>query len=108
MQPWMTTHSVEDVGKPLLARGISGLQLDSNSRIEGRLRAPGTDDILISATSTESSLRLVPPEGQAVIESDPAVRILFLWGRRPADATRWHSQAGPEALRRFRGLLSGY
>ncbi|MFE2101629.1 hypothetical protein [Streptomyces sp. NPDC059468] len=29
-------------------------------------------------------------------------------GRRPADPARWHSDAGPEALRALRTLLSGY
>jgi Mycothiol maleylpyruvate isomerase N-terminal domain len=108
MQPWMTAHSVNDVGKPLLARGLAGLRLDSDSRIEARLRAPGAPDVLVSATATDSSVRLVPQEGEATIESDPAVRVLLLWGRRPADAARWHSQAGPDLLGRIRNLLSGY
>ncbi|MFE9312098.1 hypothetical protein ACFYM5_31335 [Streptomyces sp. NPDC006706] len=45
---------------------------------------------------------------QTTIESDAATRVLLLWGRRPADPTRWHSTAGPEALRRVRTLLGGY
>lgn len=108
MQPWMTCHSVHDVGTPLLARGAAGLDLGPTGRIEGRLRSPGTDDILVRATVAGNSIELVAPEGEATIESDPAVRALFLWGRRPADPSRWHSQAGPQALRRLRTLLSGY
>lgn len=108
MQPWMTNHSVRDVGTPLLARGTTGLDLGPTGRVEGRLRSPGTDDILVTATSAGNSIKLVPPQDQATIESDPAVRALFLWGRRPADPSRWHSQAGPEALRQIRTLLSGY
>jgi hypothetical protein len=108
MQPWMTEHSVRDVGTPLLARGTTGLDLGAAGRIEGRLRSPGTDDILIAATAAGNTIELVPQEGEATIESDPAVRTLFLWGRRPADASRWHSQAGPGALRQLRTLLSGY
>ncbi|MCC5475607.1 hypothetical protein ACFV2N_10090 [Streptomyces sp. NPDC059680] len=46
--------------------------------------------------------------GPATIESDAAVRVLLLWGRRPADPNRWHSDAGPEALRRVRSLPGGY
>lgn len=108
MQPWLTTHSVHDVGTPLLARGNTGLDLGSAGRIEGRLRSPGTDDILLSATAAGNNIEFVPPEGEATIESDPAVRALLLWGRRPADPSRWHSQAGPHALRQLRTLLSGY
>jgi uncharacterized protein (TIGR03083 family) len=108
LQPWMTDHSVNEVGAPLLARGLTALQLDADSKIEGRLRTPGTDDILVSGSATESSVRLVPQEGEATIESDPATRVLFLWGRRPADPNRWRSKAGPETLRAVRALLSGY
>jgi hypothetical protein len=107
-EPWMTTHTVQLVGKPLLKRGAAGLQLQPGQRIEGRLRAPGTDDVLVTATSEEHTITLAKPEGQATIESDPAVRALFLWGRRPGDFTRWHSDAGPDALRTLRTLLSGY
>jgi hypothetical protein len=104
----MTRHSVYDVGKPLLARGAAGLDLTGEGRIEGRLRSPGTDDVIVTATAERNSIELGKPEGPATIESDPAVRTLFLWGRRPADFTRWYSQAGPEALRKLRILLSGY
>lgn len=51
IQPWMTEHSVHDVGMPLLARGTTGLDLGPTGRIEGRLRAPRTDDILVAATA---------------------------------------------------------
>jgi uncharacterized protein (TIGR03083 family) len=107
-EPWMTEHSVHDVGTPLLARGRTGLDLGPTGRIAGRLRAPGTDDVLVTATGAGNTIELVPREGEATIESDPATRALLLWGRRPADPSRWHSQAGPEALRRLRTLLSGY
>lgn len=107
-QPWMTEHSVHDVGTPLMARGATRLNLGSSGRIQGRLRSPGTDDVLVTATADGNSIELVPPEGEATIECDPAVRALFLWGRRPADPGRWHSQAGPEALVELRTLLSGY
>lgn len=108
MQPWMTEHTVRDVGTPLLVRGSTGLDLGPTGHLEARLRAPGTDDVLITATSSGNTMDLVPPEGDATIESDPAVRALFLWGRRPADPSRWHSNAGPQILGRVRALLSGY
>jgi hypothetical protein len=107
-EPWMTEHSVVSVGRPLLERGRAGLDLGPGGRVEGRLRTPGTDDIVVTADSGGGSVRLAAPEGPATIESDAAVRVLLLWGRRPADPSRWHSSAGPEALRRVRTLLSGY
>lgn len=108
MQPWMTTHSVHEVGVPLLARGTAHLGLGPDDVVEGRLRAAGSGDILITATGAGSTIELVAPAGEATIESDPAVRALLLWGRRPADPSRWHSHAGPEVLRQVRTLLSGY
>jgi Mycothiol maleylpyruvate isomerase N-terminal domain len=107
-EPWMTTHTVHLVGKPLLNRGAAALDLARGQRIEGRLRTPGTDDVVITASNEGAAITLAKPEGRATIESDPAVRTLFLWGRRPADFTRWHSTAGPEELRNLRTLLSGY
>ncbi|MEV6118151.1 maleylpyruvate isomerase N-terminal domain-containing protein [Streptomyces sp. NPDC052109] len=107
-EPWMTEHSVVSVGRPLLARGSAGLDPGPDGRVEGRLRTPGTDDIVVTADAGGSSIRFAAPEGPATIESDAATRVLLLWGRRPADPTRWHSSAGPEALRRVRSLLSGY
>lgn len=108
MQPWITEHSVHDVGTPLLARGTTRLDLGPTGRIEGRLRAPGTDDILVAATAAGNTIKFVPQEGEATIETDPAARALLLWGRRPTDPARWHSQADPGTLRQVRTLLSGY
>ncbi|MEU6665843.1 maleylpyruvate isomerase N-terminal domain-containing protein [Streptomyces sp. NPDC046727] len=107
-EPWMTRHSVVQVGLPLLAKGRAGLDLGPEGRVEGRLRTPGTDDVLVTADADGTSIRLAAPEGPATIESDAAVRVLLLWGRRPANPNRWHSSAGPEAIRRVRALLSGY
>jgi hypothetical protein len=104
----MTEHSVVSVGRPLLARGSAGLDLGPEGRVEGRLRTPGTDDVVVSADAGGTAIRRAAPEGPATIESDAAVRVLLLWGRRPADPSRWHSSAGPETLRRVRALLSGY
>ncbi|MFE7209577.1 hypothetical protein ACFU93_06100 [Streptomyces sp. NPDC057611] len=107
-EPWMTEHTVVSVGRPLLIRGRAGLDLGPEGRVEGRLRTPGTDDIVVTADTEGGTIRFAAPEGPATIESDAATRVLLLWGRRPADPTRWHSTAGPEALRRVRTLLGGY
>ncbi|MEU6320337.1 hypothetical protein [Streptomyces sp. NPDC047009] len=99
---------MNEVGQPLYRRGSAHLDWAGGDRIEARLRVPGADDILVTADADGSSMRLVAQEGPATIESDAAVRALLIWGRRPADASRWHSDAGPEALRAVRTLLSGY
>ncbi|MFD8613568.1 maleylpyruvate isomerase N-terminal domain-containing protein [Streptomyces sp. NPDC059631] len=108
-EPWMTEHSVVPVGRPLLARGRAGLGLGPGDEpFEGRLRTPGTDDVVVRADPGGGyGIRLTPPEGAATVESDAATRVLLLWGRRPADPSRRHSGAGPEALRRVRARLSG-
>ncbi|MFE8947667.1 hypothetical protein [Streptomyces sp. NPDC007856] len=63
---------------------------------------------MVTADADGAGIRFAAPEDPATIESDAATRVLLLWGRRPADPSRWHSAAGPEALRRVRTLLSGY
>jgi Mycothiol maleylpyruvate isomerase N-terminal domain len=105
-EPWMTTHSVVAVGRPLLVKGAK--QLAPGERIEARLRANGSDDVVISADTDRTTIELADPDGPATLETDPAARVLLLWGRRPADPTRICSRVGPEALGRVRRLLSGY
>lgn len=107
-EPWMTDHTVVAVGRPLLQRGSADLDLGATGTIQGRLRAAGSDDVMVTASAEGNSVELVAPDGPATLESDAAARVLFLWGRRPADPARWSSQAGPETLRQVRCLLSGY
>ncbi|TAM70942.1 maleylpyruvate isomerase N-terminal domain-containing protein [Mycobacterium sp.] len=105
-QPWMTTHSVLAVGRPLLAKGAT--QLAPGERLEARLRADGTDDIALAADPDQITIGFAEPDSPATLETDPAARVLLLWGRRPADPSRIRSRAGPEALGRVRRLLGGY
>jgi hypothetical protein len=105
-EPWMTTHSIYAVGRPLLAKGAKGLA--PGERIEARLRVAGTDDVVVSADAEQTAVTLADPEGPATLETDAAARVLLLWGRRPADPARICSRVGPETLGRVRGLLSGY
>ncbi len=105
-EPWMTTHSVLAVGRPLLAKGAKGLT--PGERIEARLRVAGTDDVVVSADADHTTVALADPEGPATLETDAAARVLLLWGRRPADPSRICSRAGAETLGRVRRLLAGY
>jgi hypothetical protein len=105
-EPWMTTHSVFAVGRPLLAKGVK--QLRAGERIAARLRVDGTDDVLVDADAERTTIEFAEPEGPAALETDAAARVLLLWGRRPADPSRICSRVGPETLGRLRLLLSGY
>ncbi|MBV9059877.1 MAG: hypothetical protein JOZ09_12080 [Pseudonocardiales bacterium] len=82
MQPWMTEHSVHDVGTPLLTRGTTGLDLGPTGRIEVRLRAhdrrhPGRRH----RRGQHHQVR--PAKGQGHDRTDPTVRALFFWGTVP-------------------------
>jgi uncharacterized protein (TIGR03083 family) len=105
-EPWMTTHSVVAVGRPLLAKGAK--ELGPGERIEARLRVPDTDDVLLSADADHTTFGFADPAGPATLETDAAARVLLLWGRRPGDPSRIYSRAGAETLGRVRRLLSGY
>ncbi|MCK8646001.1 maleylpyruvate isomerase N-terminal domain-containing protein [Mycobacterium colombiense] len=105
-EPWMTTHSVLAVGRPLLAKGAK--QLEPGERIEARLRADGTDDVVVAADPDQVTIGFAEPDGPATLETDAAARVLLLWGRRPADPSRIRSRVGPEILGRVRRLLGGY
>jgi hypothetical protein len=105
---WMTQHSVNAVGAPLLKRGAQVLKLDGNEYVESRLRTEGTDDVLIRADAHTTTIELAAAEGDATLHTDNAARVLLLWGRRPADPARICSAVGPETLGRLRTLLSGY
>ena len=105
-EPWMTTHSVVAVGRPLLAKGAK--EIEAGERIEARLRVPGTDDVFVSADADHSTVGFADPVGPATLETDAAARVLLLWGRRPGDPSRICSRAGAETLSRVRRLLSGY
>jgi hypothetical protein len=107
-QPWMTEHSVVAVGRPLLRRGTADLQLAAGERVDARLRVPDEDDVIVSAATDSTEIRLGAAEGEATLETDAATRVLLLWGRRPADPGRIRSRVGPEELGRVRTLLSGY
>jgi hypothetical protein len=105
-EPWMTTHSVLAVGRPLLAKGAK--ELGSGERIEARLRVADTDDVVLSADAEHTTIALEEPKGAPTLETDGAARVLLLWGRRPGDPSRICSRVGPETLGRVRRLLSGY
>jgi hypothetical protein len=106
-QPWMTSHSVDAVGVPLLRRGAA--TLTDNAPFSGRLRVPDQPDVVLSGGPRPSiTLGAGGPDTAPILVCDAAARVLLLWGRQPSDSTRLRSDAGPERLGRLRTLLSGY
>ena len=105
-QPLFVVRGPADVASA--ASGAAGLIAQRWQPFVARLRAPGEDDLIVSATYDGPSIELGPPEGDAVLETDAAARALLLWGRQPADPSRIRSNAGPDALGAARRLLAGY
>jgi Mycothiol maleylpyruvate isomerase N-terminal domain len=60
-EPWMTTHSVFAVGRPLLAKGAK--ELGPGDRIEAGLRVPDTDDVFVSADADHTTVGIADPVG---------------------------------------------
>jgi hypothetical protein len=105
-QDWITRHSVEAVGAPLLQRGLA--LLGPSESWSARIRVPGRDDLLVDVVDSRAGVRLVECSAEATVTTDAASRLLLLWGRQPADCGRWSSTAGAQEVGRLRTLLSGY
>lgn len=101
-------HTSEFLGPiPLQARGIAA-GAGSGRRASYRLRAPGQDDLVVGVQAGTQELRLTPPHGDAVVESDPAARHLFVWGRKATPYGRLRCTGDPDEMRRLQLLLAGY
>lgn len=107
-ESWITEHSVIAVGAPLLSKGTKRLDLEPGDFFEGRLRVRERDDLAVRVQAELATIEIVPCDGLATLETDPATRVLLLWGRRPADPSRVHSSVGAATLGRLRTVLSGY
>ena len=105
-QPWLTEHSVLAVGAPLLRKGASSL--DEHDQLRARVRAQSRPDVIVEASSGVAAITLGQQEDDAVIHTDPAARVLLLWGRQPTDPGRMTSAAGPSVLGQLRSVLAGY
>jgi len=65
------------VVKALLDKGAAGLDFGVEGQIQGRLRSPGTDDVVVTATAEANSIEFAKPVGPSTIESDPTERIRY-------------------------------
>lgn len=106
-QPVLVEHSVALLAGSLL----SGLGDDPNPAevLTARLRCAGSRDLVVRVGEGTATLSWAEPEdAPGVIETDPAARILLLWGRRPASAARVRSTLAPDGLARLQTILAGY
>jgi hypothetical protein len=101
-------HVVNFVGPlPMTARGLA-TGAGTGGALTVRLRAPGQPDLVIGVHRGVPALYTAPPEGTALLEGDPAARLLFLWGRRPTPFSRLRCNGTGAELSRVQWLLSGY
>lgn len=92
---------------PMAARGMA-TGAGTGRSLRARVRAPGQPDLLASVHRREPRFLAVEPEGEALVEGDPAARLLLLWGRQPAPFGRLTCNGSTEDLSRLQWLLSGY
>ncbi|GAA1960355.1 maleylpyruvate isomerase N-terminal domain-containing protein [Kitasatospora viridis] len=106
-QPELLEHVVAFIGPlPMTARGMAA-GAGTGKPFQARLRSPGQPDIVLRVHDGPK-IALVEPEGEALIEGDPAARLLFLWGRRAVPFHRLTCNGSVEELSRLQWLLSGY
>lgn len=107
-QPELLSHSVRMLQVPLLERGVN-LDPSPQTPLDLRISAVGADDLRVQLADGAAVLSLsATGDAPASIETDPAARLLLLWGRRPSDASRVRSHVASEQLLRLQTLLSGY
>jgi hypothetical protein len=86
-QPEFTRHAVEMLNTlPILAEAPATRAREAGvSRLRIVLRSPGEPDVVLAATADGARFELVdngPAEGDAVVTTAPANRLLSIWGRR--------------------------
>ena len=107
-QQELLEHVVNFVGPlPMTARGLAA-GAGTGRPLRARLRGYGQPDLIVSVHRGEPALLLTEPEGEALLEGDPAARLLLLWGRRPTPFGRLICHGPAEDLSRLQWLLSGY
>ena len=104
----LVDHSVRLLGDSLLK---NGLQRDPapGAPFAVRLRCDGEPDLALDLADGHGALSFRAAEDVPhVIETDPAARLLILWGRQPQGARRVRSSLSPEELARLQSVLIGY
>lgn len=107
-QAELTEHSVEVLGQILLVAGRAH-DPDPDADFCVRLHSDGERDLYALVLDGSAALSWdESASDQPSLVSDPAARLLFIWGRRPDGRGRLHSHLGQGQLARLQVLLSGY
>jgi hypothetical protein len=104
-QPELTAHAVGMMGQALLLRGCANSAMRP---LDVRLRTTGQRDIVARRSPEGASLVFDDPDASPAIHADAAARLLFVWGRRPADRSRVRSDMPREQTAAVEALLAGF
>jgi uncharacterized protein (TIGR03083 family) len=105
-QPDLTAHSVKVLGHILPRAGMEAKGAPEGFR--ARLRSPGASDVLLSVEHHAARMWLADPGDGLTLSCDSAARLLFMWGRRPADGSRFRSEMAEEQFWCLARLCAGY
>jgi mycothiol maleylpyruvate isomerase-like protein len=104
----LTEHSVEVLGRILLAAGRSR-DPDPDTDFCVRLHSDGERDLFVVVDDGVATLTWDEPVSVGLgLDCDAAARQLLIWGRRPDARGRLHSHLAQSQLARLQVLLSGY
>lgn len=100
-------HAVTAIGSgPIFARAVEAGIADGPA-VTARVRTEGQPDLVVTTAPGKAEVDLAEPDGDAVITTDQAARLLLLWGRDPQPTTRLRSDAPDDAVH-VRRLFAGY
>lgn len=100
-QPELLGHSVRMLAGSLVAAG-------DGTDFSARLRSPGEPDLLVEVRDGKGQLTLADPDDSPAVESDPAARLLLLWGRLPNNPRRVRSGLPSAELLRLQRLFGTF
>jgi hypothetical protein len=103
-QPELTDHAVAVLGRVLVGR--CGIR--EAPGFEATVATLGTADVVVVVDADGARLKRTEPGLAPAVIGDAAARLLFLWGRRPADRRRLVAPQGCRVLAQVEGLLAGY
>lgn len=106
-RPELLAHSVRMLQGSLLATGLAR-EGGTGPDFTARVRCPQQPDLVIEVHQGKGRFALADPDDSSAVETDPAARLLLLWGRRPSDPRRVRSGLPPQQLQRLQQLLCGF
>jgi hypothetical protein len=105
-QQELLEHAVHFVGEPLCRRGLA--QGAGAAVLSARIRAGDHDDLLVEMGHGNATLTVLPRDGEEVLSTDPAARLLLVWGRKATPFFRLRSRGNTAHVAAVQHLFSGY